>query len=337
MLKFILKRLLYICVMVFGLMVITFIISNIAPGDPARLAAGPDASEAAVEKFRVEYGLDKPLPEQFYTYLKDMVQGDWGKSIRTGRPVWEDIKMFFPATLELVLVSMILTLIIAMPLGVLSAVYQNGTIDHASRLFSISGVAIPMFWGGLLLQWWFAGHYDIFPTGGRMDLFDDPPPSITGLYIIDYLLAGSWSGFTTTLWYLTLPAIALSIPAMASIIRVNRAEMLDVLNQDYVNTARAMGLPTNKIIVSYALRNAMLPTIAMIGLRFGWMLEGTIVVEAVFDWPGIGLYAVDAAIGSDFKAIMGASVVLGVSFMLINLMIDIIYGMLDPRVRENAQ
>lgn len=337
MLKFIIKRLLYICVMIFGLMVITFIISNVAPGDPARLAAGPNANEAMVEKYRVEYGLNKPLPEQFYIYLKGMVSGDWGRSIRTGQPVLQDIQRFYPATIELMLASITITLIVAMPLGILSAVYQNRPIDHISRLFSISGVAIPLFCGALLLQWILAGHYDLFPTGGRLDIFSDTPPKVTGIFTLDFLFDGNWDGFKSVLWYLALPAIALSLPDMAAIIRVNRAEMLDVLKQDYVNTARAMGLSARRVILSYALRNAMLPTIAMIGLRFAWMLEGTVVVEMIFDWPGIGLYAVNAAIYSDFKAVMGAAVVLGVTFMLINLFVDLMYGLLDPRVREKIK
>lgn len=333
MLIFIVRRVLYIVVMIFGLMVITFSISRVAGGDPARLFAGEDASEQAVAKIKAEYHLDKPLPEQFYIYLKGVANGDWGKSLQTGRPVLSDILRYFPATLELVVYTMLLTVLLALPLGVISAVYQNSWIDHLSRVFSTSAVAIPSFWMGVIFLWVLAGNLDWFPSGGRIDIFADPPPHVSGFYTIDNLLVGNFRGFMDNLWYMALPALTLSLPAIASIIRINRGEMLDVLKQDYVTTARAMGLPPHKVILSYALRNAMLPTIAIIGLRFGWMLEGTIIAETVFDYPGIGLYAVDAAIHSDFKAIMGSAVVLGGAFMVLNLIIDVLYGVLDPRVR----
>ncbi len=335
-LGFICRRLAYIAVMIFGLMVITFSISRIAGGDPARLFAGEDASEATVAIIKQEFHLDKPLLEQFWLYLKGMANGDWGKSLQTGRPVLEDILLYFPATLELIVYTMLLTVVVALPLGVVSAVYQNSWIDHFSRLFSISAVAIPSFWAGITLLWILAGNLDWFPSGGRIDVFSDPPPSISGFYTIDYLLQGDIQGVFNSLWYMFLPILTLALPAIASIIRINRAEMLDVLKQDYVTTARAMGLPAYKVIMSYALRNAMLPTMAIIGLRFGWMLEGTIIAESVFDWPGIGLYAVDAAIHSDFKAILGSAVVLGASFMVLNLIIDVLYGVLDPRVRHSG-
>lgn len=333
LLSFFVRRLLYIAVMIFGLMVITFLISRVAGGDPARLVAGEDATEATVALIKQEFNLDKPLPQQFYLYLKGFVNGDWGKSIQTSRPVLDDILLYFPATLELIVYTMLLTVALALPLGVISAVYQNTWIDQFTRFFSVSAVAIPSFWAGIIFLWILAGNMDWFPSGGRIDVFSDPPPTITGFYTVDFLLQGNFSGVLDSLWYMVLPVLTLSLPAIASIIRINRAEMLDVLKQDHVTTARAMGLPAYKVILSYALRNAMLPTMAMIGLRFGWMLEGTIIAESVFDWPGIGLYAVDAAIHSDFQAIMGSAIVLGVAFMVINLIVDLLYGLLDPRIR----
>ncbi|MCY4283706.1 MAG: ABC transporter permease, partial [Thiotrichales bacterium] len=209
-------------------------------------------------------------------------------------------------------------------------------VDHIIRVITVSGVAMPMFWLGLMAQLFFALQLGWFPLGGRIEMMTDPPEPITHLLLVDTLLRGQFGTFAEGLHHIVLPAVALCFPALASIIRVNRAEMLETLKQDYIVNARAQGLTTFRIVAFYALRNAMLPTMAMIGLRFGWMLGGTVLVEAVFDWPGIGLYAVQAAISSDFEPIMGATIVLGFFFMMTNFAIDVIYGMLDPRVRRQV-
>lgn len=332
--RLILKRLGLMVVMLLGLAVITFAVANIAPGDPARLAAGPDASQKMVEQVRAARGFDRPLPVRFAIYLGDVVRGDFGDSVYTGRPVADDIAQFLPATLELVLFSITIAVIFGVPLGVLAAVNQNRFPDHAIRLLSVSGVALPMFWLGLMLQWYLALDMGWFPLGGRLGIFDDLPPKITGMITVDALLHGDPATAGTALWHMFLPAIALSFPALAAIIRVNRAEMLEVLNRDYVTNARAQGIGPFRIIAIYALKNAILPTLAMIGLRFGWMLGGTVLVEGVFDFPGLGLYAAKAAISSDFEPIMAVTLVLGAAFMLTNLLIDLAYALLDPRVRN---
>ena len=319
--------------MLLGLLAITFTISHIAPADPAGLAAGPDATVEMIERYRVEYGLDRPLYEQFAIYLGRLLTGDWGRSIHTTRGVWEDLVVYFPATVELVLFSIAVAILLGVPLGVIAAVNQNRPLDHLIRIVTVSGVAMPMFWLGLMAQLYFALQLEWFPLGGRIDMMTDPPPPITRLLLVDSLLAGQFSTFLEALHHMVLPALALCFPALASIIRVNRAEMLETLNQDYIVNARAQGLSSTRIVAVYALRNAMLPTMAMIGLRFGWMLGGTVLVETVFDWPGVGLYAVDAAISSDFEPIMGATIVLGFFFMLTNYLIDVTYGYLDPRTR----
>ena len=334
MLWFVAKRCILMVAMLLGLLVITFSISHIAPGDPAALAAGPDASKEMIELIRKEYGLDKSLPEQFYIYLKALLSGNWGKSIHTTHEVWDDLVEYFPATVELVIFSIFITVIFGVPLGVLSAVKQNTRLDHAIRTITVAGVAMPMFWLGLMGQLFFALKLGWFPLGGRIDMMTDPPNAITHFILIDSQIAGEFGTFFEAMHHIFLPAFALSFPALASIIRVNRAEMLETLKQDYIVNARAQGLSTYRIVVHYALKNAMLPTMAMIGLRFGWMLGGTVLVETVFDWPGIGLYAVGAAIDSDFEPIMGATIVLGFFFMLANLIIDLTYAGLDPRVRE---
>ena len=336
MTRFVVRRSLMMVLMMAGLLAITFVISRIAPGDPARLAAGPDANAEMVERMRVAYGLDKPLIEQFAIYVVNLVQGDFGQSLYTTRAVLTDLVIFFPATFELVCGSILFAILLGIPLGMLSAVIQNSFGDHAIRVMSVLGVAMPMFWLGLMLQLYFGLELGWFPIGGRIDLLTDPPPLLTGLYVVDGLIAGHFGFVVEALHYMVLPALALSFPALASIIRVNRAEMLETLKQDYIVNARAQGLSQWRIVGIYALRNAMLPTMAMIGLRFGWMLGGTVLVETVFDWPGVGLYAVDAVKNSDFEPIMGVTIVLGFFFMLTNFLIDLAYAWLDPRVRHQV-
>lgn len=337
MLRFILQRSAFMAVMVVGLLAITFTISHVAPGDPARLAAGPNATEAMVQTIRSEYGLDQPLPVQFARYLGGVLSGDLGRSITTTRPVAQDLMRYFPATLELVTFAITFSIVFGVAFGTLAAAFQNRWPDHLIRFLSTSGVALPMFWLGLLLKYVFGQRLEWLPLGGRMDLLDLPPTTITGFFSIDAFLTGDFAMAVGLVSYMIMPALALSFPALASIIRVNRAEMLEVLRQDYIVAARAHGVSAWRIVAIYALRNAMLPTLAMIGLRFGWMLGGTVLVESVFDWPGIGLYAVQATLNSDFQPIMGVTLVLGVSFMLINFAIDIVYGILDPRVRLSGR
>ena len=336
MIRFAAKRSLLVVLMLVGLLAITFTISHVAPADPAALAAGPDATLEMIELYRVEHGLDRALYVQFAIYLRDLVTGDWGRSIHTTRPVWDDLVTYFPNTFELVVFSIAFAVVLGVPLGGLAAVRQNRPVDHFIRVITVSGVAMPMFWLGLMSQLFFALQLGWFPLGGRIEMMTDPPEPITHLLLVDTLLRGQFGTFVEGLHHIVLPAVALSFPALASIIRVNRAEMLETLKQDYIVNARAQGLTTFRIVAIYALRNAMLPTMAMIGLRFGWMLGGTVLVEAVFDWPGIGLYAVEAAIASDFEPIMGATIVLGFFFMMTNFLIDVIYGLLDPRVRHQV-
>lgn len=330
------KRMAFLIVMLVGLLVITFLISHVAPGDPASLAAGPDAPPEMVEQIRHEYGLDKPLPVQFVLYLEGILHGQLGQSVRTGHSVTEDLSEFFPATFELVTVSMLIAILLGIPLGMLSAVKQNHWFDHAARIVSVSGVAVPMFWLGLMLQLAFALALGWLPLSGRLGIMSAPPDPVTHLYLIDSLLAGQWDVFRDALSHIILPAVTLCLPALASIIRVNRAEMIEALGQDYIVNARAQGIGPFRTVAVYALKNAFLPTLAMIGLRYGWMLGGTILVESVFDWPGIGLYATQSAIAQDFQPIMGVTLLIGANFMIANLLVDLAYIWLDPRTREAA-
>lgn len=333
MLLFVLKRVALTGLMLFGLVCITFTVSNVAPSDPAALAAGPDATRDMVETIRREYGLDRPLPEQFVRYVGGLLQGDLGRSIVTTRPVTQDLARYFPATLELVLLAMMLGVLVGVPMGMVAAVLKNRAPDHATRFVAVSLVALPAFWFGILLQLLFSVHLEWLPTSGRLEVATAPPPPLTGMLLFDSAVAGQWATFGDALSHAVLPALVLSFPCLASILRVNRAEMIEVLSSDYVTAARAHGISRLRVVCVLALRNAMLPTLAIIGLRWGWMLGSTVLVETVFDWPGIGLYAVSSAIAGDFKPVMGVTLLIGLNFMIANLIVDLLYGVLDPRLR----
>jgi peptide/nickel transport system permease protein len=320
--------------MLFGLFCITFAIAHVVPGDPARLAAGPDATESMVETVRRAYGLDQPLPVQFARYLAGLARGDLGQSLRSRNPVLDDLIRYFPNTFELVTLSLLFAVAVGVPLGMLSAVYKDTWIDHLARGLSVSGVALPAFWLGLMLQLVVALYLGWLPLGGRLRLTTPPPEPITHLLLLDALLRGQWATFLDGARHAVLPVVTLCFPALASILRVNRAEMIEVLRQEYITSARAQGFSGFTVVRRYALKNAMIPTLTMIGLRYGWMLGGTILVETVFDWPGIGLYAVNAAISSDFRPVLGVTLLLGLNFMVANLLVDLAYGWLDPRLRR---
>ena len=333
MLVYVVKRLALLGVMLFGLLCITFAISHVVPGDPARLAAGPDASASMVETIRVQYGLDQPLWVQFGRYVRGILRGDLGRSLRTREDVLADLVRYFPNTFELVTGAMLVAVALGVPAGILAAVYRNTWVDHLTRFVSVSGVAIPAFWLGLMLQLLVALDLGLLPLGGRLGLMTAPPEPITHLLFVDALLRGAWATLADAAAHALLPVVTLCFPALASIMRVNRAEMIETLQQDYIVNARAQGIPDFRIVARYALKNAMVPTLTMIGLRYGWMLGGTVLVETVFDWPGIGLYAVNSAVSSDFQPIMGVTLLIGLNFMLANLAVDLAYGWLDPRIR----
>ena len=334
MIRFLAGRLALLGVMLGGLIVITFIVSNVAPADPAALAAGPDATREMIETVRHEYGLDQPLPMQFVRYVTDLLHGDLGRAVQTGNRVADDLGRYLPATLELVLLSMLVSVLLGVPLGMLAAVRRNHLFDHAVRILAVSGVALPAFWAALLLQMVLGVWLGWLPTSGQLSVSTAPPDVITGMVLVDALCAGDWAVSLEALRYAVLPAVVLALPSLAAIMRVSRAEMIEVLGADYVTAARAHGVSAWRVIFRLALKNAMLPTLAMVGLRLGWTLGSSFLVETVFDWPGIGLYAVSSALASDFKPVMGVTLAIGVTFMLSNLAIDLAYGWLDPRTRS---
>jgi peptide/nickel transport system permease protein len=330
---YILRRLLLMIPVLFGLSVLTFTMSHLLPGDPARLAAGPRATEEMVQVIVKEYGLDQPLHIQYITYVRNLIQGNWGKSMDSQRPVLDEIRRFFPATLELVFASMFMAFALGMPLGVIAARFKNRWPDQLASVFALSSVSFPRFWLALMLQLLLASSLSLLPVNGRYPTGLTPPAGLTGLYLVDSLLQGDFAAFGISLKHILMPAFVQSIGAMASITRMIRSDVLEVMSRDFVTMERSVGIPERIILGKYVLKNSFISTLTTIGLFFGFSLGGSVLVETVFDWPGIGLYAVKAAFYTDFQPIMGVTLVIGFSFMVVNLIVDLLYGVLDPRIR----
>ena len=332
-LAYVLKRLLYLVPVLLGVTLLVFVISHAIPGDPARMMAGQKASHEAVENLRRSMGLDRPLPEQYATYLLGLLRGDLGFSIRNQRPVVEDLQDFFPATLELSLVSMLLCVSVGLPLGIISAVRRNRPIDHASRVFSVFGVSMPVFWLGLMLLLLFYRTLGWLPGSGRLDIHTDPPAQVTGLYLIDTLVEGSLGKFGDALRHILMPAFCLSYVYLAIITRIVRSSMISVMGLDFITTARANGISEAAIILKHCLKNSLIPTVTITGLSIGELLGGAILTETIFNWPGMGKYVVDSVNFLDFPAMMGFTLVVALAYVLINLAVDVLYAFLDPQIR----
>ncbi|MGR3481164.1 ABC transporter permease [Salipiger marinus] len=328
-LEIILSRLVWFIPTLFGLVFVVFFISNVIPTDPARIVAGENATEAQVQALRAEMGLDQPLYVQFGRYVADLATGDLGNSLYTQRAIADDLLHRLPATLELTMAAMVIAIGLGVPLGVISAVRRNSLIDQTLRLLSISGLAVASFWLAMELQMFFSTKLGWTPLNGRIAGWG--PDEVTGFYLIDSVLTGDWTSFRDTLHHMLLPAITLALPAAATLVRFTRAGVLEVINSNFVLYERAMGFPTPLIIWKYVLRNALISTVTQIGLIFGTLFAGAVVVEAVFDWPGLGTYAVQSILQSDTKAILGFSIIVGVVFIGVNLLVDIIHTFIDPR------
>lgn len=331
--KFVLRNILHLFFVFLGVSIITFTISHLIPGDPARMLVGPHASQEVLEATRAQLGLDQPVLVQYQQYMTDLVKGDLGTSIRTQRPVSAELLKSFPATLELTLAAMFFAVFFGIILGVVAAVNRNKWIDHVSRVISLIGVSTPLFWSGVISLIVFYKIIPIFPASGRLDTFMSPPPDVTGLYVIDGLLAGDFDLVVAAIHHLLLPAICLGYCQMAIVARQVRSSMIDVLEQDYIRTAKACGIPKHKIIYQYALKNALLPTVTVTGLTIGELLGGAIITETIFAWPGMGKYVMDSIAFLDFPAIMGFTLVVSFSYVFINLTVDIIYRILNPQIR----
>ena len=337
MLRFILARLLAALPNLAGVVVITFVLTRALPGDPAAYFAGAAATQEAVDQVRAQLGLDRPLVEQFFGYLGALSKGDLGMSISTGRPVLTELLQRLPASLELVLLSLVLACAVALPLGVLAATRPGSWIDQLCRVLTTAGVSLPTFFTGLLLSYvvYFLLGWAPSPLG-RLDPMFSPPAMVTGLYLIDAALAGDAALWWACFKQMILPVVTMALFVLAPIARMTRASMLSVLSADFVRTARASGLSRGTVLVTYALRNALLPVVTTLGMVFGFMLSSSVIVEKVFGWPGAGSYAIDALTASDYAPVQGFVLAMGILFVLLNLLVDVLYGLIDPRMEVAA-
>jgi len=334
MVTLIIKRVSMAVPSLIGVVIVTFLLTRMLPGDPAAYFAGPAATPQAIQEVRVKLGLDKPMIQQFGRYVADLAHGDLGSSLTTGQPVVAELRTRLPASAELTLFGLLLSVAIAVPLGILAATRPNSLLDHACRIISTAGVSLPVFFTGLILIYVLYYLLGWAPAPlGRLDVFYTAPPQVTGFYLIDSLIAGDPETFTAALKQLILPALTLGVFSLAPIARMTRASMLAVLSSDFVRTARANGLSSWTVIITYAFRNAMLPVITTLGMVFSFLLGANVLVEKVFAWPGIGSYAVEALLASDFAPVQGFVLTMAVMYVVLNLMIDIVYGLIDPRVR----
>jgi peptide/nickel transport system permease protein len=328
------RRLLQLVLIVAGVSVVVFLMLRMIPGDPAQLLIGEFASQAELEALRERLGLNRPLWVQYWIFVQDMLTGDFGNSIRTGAPVLDEIRVRFSATLELSLAGMAIATVFGILAGVLAAVFRNTLVDYASMIGALVGVSVPVFWLGLMLIYLFAVHLRVLPMMGRVDLGLDVN-TVTGLILVDALLDGNMEALGSALKHLLLPAFCLSTIPMAIIARITRSSMLEVLHQDYIRTARAKGMSESVVVLRHALGNAFLPIVTVLGINMGILLGGAVLTETIFSWPGLGRYVVDSLMGRDYNAVQACILIFAVLMALINLAVDLLYAVLDPRIRVN--
>jgi len=328
---YLLYRLIYMVLVLLGVSLLIFFLARVMPGDPARLALGPEATQDQVQSLRHKLGLDRPLYTQYYVFLRGLFKGELGMSLVTKRDVFKDLIQRLPATLELVVTAMLIAIIGGIPLGVLSALHKDRTIDQISRIFAFAGVSFPRFWIGIMFQIAFAYILGLLPITGRIS--GDPPTHITGLYLLDSLITRDFPAFVDSFKHLVLPALTLSLSPLAQITRITRANMIEQLRKDYSIVMRTIGMPEAVNIYKYMLKNAFTSTLTVIGLLTGWMIGNAFVIEQVFAWPGMARYGVNSVLRNDFNAVVGVTLVIGAGYVVINLIVDLLYGYLDPRIR----
>ena len=333
MLAYLMRRLAFSLFGLFFLLTMVFIMVRAVPGDPARSVAGPGATAKQVEKARHELGLDKPYITQYFLFLKQLFHGDLGKSIVTNRPVFQDLKQRLPASAELAAVASIFGILIGLPIGTLAAVKWGTLFDHVGRVIGVIGIAVPTFWLGLLLQVILYRYLGWFPIGRQtsMEFFNHSDP--TKFVFIDSLIAGNWPLLVNYIWHIILPALCLCQSTIALFARVFRASLLEVLNQDFIRTARSKGLHEIVIIGKHAARNAFIPILSILGIYWGLMIGNAILIETIFSWPGIGTYVLRAVNSFDYQGLMGGTLALGTVFFGANLLVDILHGIVDPTLR----
>jgi peptide/nickel transport system permease protein len=330
---YIVRRLLLAALAIAGVLVIAFFLTHVIPGDPVAAILGPQARESAIQEMRQRLGLDRPIYEQFLIYVNRLAHGDLGNSIATHRPVLDDLRDFLPATIELATAAIIIGAGAGLAVGIIAAVARGSWIDHVTRFLSLIGLSMPVFWLGLIVLLLFYAWLGVLPGPGQLDIFISPPPRVTGLILFDSLLAWDLATLRNALGHLILPALVLGSHALVGIARITRASMLEVLGQDYMKVARAKGLTERTVILRHALKNALLPIITVIGIYYGGLLEGAVLTETVFAWPGLGRYATSAILSQDFAAVMGVTVLIALVFSLANLFVDLAYGLLNPKIR----
>jgi peptide/nickel transport system permease protein len=336
MLRFLMSRVGTTVIMGILATLVVFLITNTVPGDPILAQLGDQAASdpAFVAEWRHQYGLDLPLWERYFVFLKGLAHGDLGRSIASHRPVLEDIEEYTPATLELASISFALTLVVGIPLGIFAAVKRDSWIDHIARAVSLLGVSSPTFWLAFLLLAVFYGYFQIAPGPGRLDPIALAPPTITGSYLIDSAAAGDWDTFWDAAAHLVLPSIVLAAATIGLITRTTRASMLESIRQDYVRMGRAKGVGESRLILRHVLPNALIPVVTLGGLAYANLLTGAVLTETVFSWPGLGRYTFQSAASLDFPAIMAITLLVAITYLVINLITDLSYAMLDPRVRR---
>jgi peptide/nickel transport system permease protein len=328
---YILRRVLMLFPTLFGVSIIVFLMLHITPGDPAELMLGERATDAAIQEIRENLGLNKPLYVQYGLFIGRLLQGDLGETIMTRQKVWIEVKERFPATIELTFAAMILSCFLGVVFGIISAIRQHSIFDYLSMIAALIGVSMPIFWLGLVLMLIFSLFLRWLPMSGRLTIGVDLDVS-TQFYILDALLSGNWAALRDVLWHLTLPAITLSSIPMAIVARMTRSSMLDVLRQDYIKTAKAKGLSEFKVVIKHALRNALIPVVTTIGLQFGILLGGAILTETIFAWPGVGKWMFDAVMKRDYAVIQGGTLFIASTFIVINLIVDVLYAVINPRI-----
>jgi ABC-type dipeptide/oligopeptide/nickel transport system permease component len=330
--KYIIKRLIMLIPVILGVSIMVFIVMHVFASDPTSIILGQHATTEQIERLREQLGLNQPLYVQYFNFLKGILHGDLGSSLITNTSVASEIGSRFPATLELALISIILASVFGILIGVISAVKQNTIIDYVSTVVSLLGVSMPIFWLGLMLIILFSVKLGLLPAAGRIQIGLEPE-HITGLYILDSLITGNMEALKSSLSHIVLPSVALASYSTAIIARMTRSTMLEVIRQDYVRTARAKGIFERVIILSHALRNALIPIVTVIGLQLGSLLGGAVLTETVFAWPGVGSYTIDAILKSDYPVVQGAVMMLAIIFVVVNLIVDLLYAQLDPRIK----
>jgi len=326
------RRLLLMVLVIFGVTMITFLLTHVVPVNPVLAYVGDHAPASVVAHMRQQLGLDKPLPVQYGIYLVNLLHGNLGISIANQMPVSYDIGLYLPATLELSTAAIVVAVVVGVVTGILSALYRDGWVDQVARIFALSGVSLPVFFTALVLLGIFYVHFGWLPGPGQLGPYTEPPPHITGMVVLDSLLSGDWTAFTDALSHLVLPAIVLGWSSAGIIARMVRSSLLEVLGTDYIRTARAKGSGEPRVVMHHALRNALIPTVTVIGLSYGSLLQGAVLTETIFAWPGIGRFATLSVTNVDVPAVLGVTLVAAILYSAVNLIVDLLYAFLDPRI-----